>query len=217
MKDTYRSSLVFSIHGIRTKAAWQRALSETLSRDNIPCSSYNFGYYSLLRFLFQPSNKKMIDLFYEYYSEVLANHTDMIDLNNSMKRPSIVVHSFGSYILGYCMLKYPDVKFDKIILCGSILPTTFDWATLLVRDQVNRVLNEYGLDDIWAKVVGIFIPKTGKSGATGFQVRSVQIQEKRYDFFKHGDYFRGQHILTYWLPFLNQPPGQYFIRHGHDF
>lgn len=69
------------------------------------------------------------------------------------------------------MQKYPDMRFDKIILCGSILPIDFDWSTLFDRDQVNFVRNEYGLRDFWASGVGSFIRDTGASGKKGFQIR----------------------------------------------
>jgi pimeloyl-ACP methyl ester carboxylesterase len=217
MKNPYIPPLVFSIHGIRTKAAWQRTLAKILKKHDIPCFAYKYGYFGLIRFYYQPSREKVVDLFYECYSDIVADYKDSIDLDNGMMRPSIVVHSFGTYILGYCLLKYPDVKFDKVILCGSILPETFDWATIIVRDQVNSVLNEYGLDDIWAKIVGHFVTKTGRSGANGFHVASVHIREERYDFFRHSDYFKGQHISSFWLPFLTRTPCHYYIRHGHDF
>ena len=41
--------------------------------------------------------------------------------------PSIVVHSYGTYIAGEAMLKYPEIKFDRMILCGAILRSDFPW------------------------------------------------------------------------------------------
>jgi len=213
----YKPPLIFSIHGIRTKAGWQKPLAQILKQEGILYEPYNFGYYGIFHFLFQPSNEKMIDKFYEFYSSIISKEKYNIDLDNNAKRPSIIVHSFGSYIVGYCLLKYPDVIFDKLILCGSILPSNFDWATILLRDQVTSVLNEYGLNDVWSKIVGRFVPRTGSSGADGFRIASSQLSEKRFEYFKHSDYFRGQHVRKYWLPFLQKTPCNFVVIHGHDF
>lgn len=209
--------LVFSIHGIRTKANWQKLLSRILKKENIAYEPYNYGFYGLFKFLFRPSNESMVNKFYEFYSFTISKEKYQISLLSNFERPSIIVHSFGSYILGYCLLKNPDVKFDKIILCGSILPSDFDWATILLREQANAILNEYGVEDIWSKIVGKIVPKTGDSGATGFKVQSIQLLQKRYDYFKHSDYFRGQHISEFWLPFIKKQPCRFEIKHGHEF
>ena len=194
MPKTYTPPLVLSAHGIRTKALWQNSLSDTLKSFGIIHVPYSFGYYNTFRFLLKPSNEKMVDKFYEFYSETILNKQYDVDTNHYLKRPSVIVHSFGSYIVGYCMLKYPDVKFDKIILCGSILPRDFEWATLFMRDQVNHVQNEYGLYDVWTKLVGRFVKRTGDSGTYGFHIASTHFTEIRFDYFKHSDYFKGQHI-----------------------
>ena len=209
--------LVISVHGIRTRALWQKSLSETLKGLQIIHTPYNFGYYNVFRFLLKPSNEKMVEKFYEFYSKIILEAQYDIDTEDYKKRPSIIVHSFGSYIVGYCMLKYQDVKFDKIILCGSILPKNFEWATLFLRDQVNNVHNEYGLKDIWTKLVGRFVKRTGDSGTFGFQISSLQVNQQRFDYFRHSDYFNGQHVTKYWIPFLQKQPCNLAIKHGHDF
>lgn len=216
-KPTYIPPLVFSIHGIRTKAVWQGNFEEIMAKYSILCCPFKYGYFGLLKFLWGRSRNKMIDLFYEFYSEVIEKYYDSIDLDNEMRRPSIVAHSFGGYILGYCMLKYPDVKFDKVILCGSILPEDFDWDTIVLRGQINFLRNEYGVYDFWGKVVGFIVPNTGMSGVNGFHRTTTHITEERYDYFKHGDYFKGQHIDKYWVPFLTRSPCVFYVRHGHDF
>lgn len=112
------------------------------------------------------------------------------------------------------MLKYREIKFDKIILCGSILPRDFDWPELLARNQVWRVKNEYGLHDRWAKIVGRFVPRTGESGFIGFEYDSPCIEPKQFDYHKHSDYFRLGHCKEHWVPFLEQKSLQVKLRHG---
>jgi hypothetical protein len=214
---SYSPRLVISVHGIRTKAEWQKPLSKILKQNEILHTPYNFGYYNVFRFLFHQQNERMVDKFYEFYSGIIQNLGYGIDLNDNKKRPSIIAHSFGSYIVGYCMQKYSDVKFDKVIICGSILPQNFEWATLFMRDQINLILNEYGLKDKWANITGKYVKNTGNSGTKGFHIASTQLIEEQFDFFKHSDYFRGQHVQAHWLPFLQRMPNQLFVRHGHDF
>jgi hypothetical protein len=102
------------------------------------------------------------------------------------------------------MLKYSEVKFDKIILCGSILPRDFDWPELLGRNQVWKVRNEYGLKDFWARVVGRYIPRSGDSGYSGFTTDSPCVSQRRFNYHEHSDYFKPGHCQEHWLPFLRQ-------------
>jgi hypothetical protein len=114
------------------------------------------------------------------------------------------------------MQKYPDIRFDKVILCGSILPVDFDWSNLFHRDQVNFVRNEYGRQDYWASIVGCFIPNTGASGTDGFQLLSTVVSQERFEYFNHSDYFNRQHIENHWLPALKKEPSPLQIRHGRN-
>jgi hypothetical protein len=139
-----------------------------------------------------------------------------IDLADYRLRPSIIAHSFGSYIVGYAMQKYPDIRFDKVILCGSILPVEFDWSTLFHRDQVNFVRNEFGAQDFWASIVGSFIRDTGSSGTDGFQLLSTVVSQESFEYFEHSDYFHKHHIENHWLPVLRKEPSPLQIRHGRN-
>lgn len=159
----------------------------------------------------------MVEDFYHAYGAILREHSQKLDVRTQDKRPSIVAHSFGTYLVGYSMLKYEEIRFDKIIFCGSILPVEFDWATLFRRGQVNRAKNEYSAKDFWANVAGMFVQKTGPSGSKGFHVRLADFEEKPYEFRKHSDYFDRQHIEASWVPFLKKRPSACFIKHGKEF
>lgn len=67
----------------------------------------------------------------------------------SSERPSIVAHSFGTYIFGNALMRYPFLRFNKVLLCGSILPADFPWDVLVDRGQVQAVRNEHGARDTW--------------------------------------------------------------------
>jgi len=129
----FRPRLVICLHGIRTWARWQKIVAEVLGDQSIKFKLYDFGWYGLRKFLWDRSNERMVDEFYDKYNAIVKQYSS-IDPANYLKRPSVVAHSFGTFVVGKCMLKYDSVRIDKLILCGSILPTDFDWATLLARD-----------------------------------------------------------------------------------
>ena len=115
--------------------------------------------------------------------------------------PSIVAHSFGTYILGNALLKYDWLRFDKVILCGSILPQNFPWDQLIERGQVQSVRNEYGVQDTWSGLVRWFVAGTGPSGRNGFNCTHERLEQERFEY-THSEYFNKGHMEAKWLPFL---------------
>ncbi len=212
----FRPRLVICLHGIRTWGRWQKRIAEVLSSYNIRFKLFDFGWYGLPKFFSARSNEAMIDYFFDEYSQTVNQHPSPIDPANYRKRPSIIAHSFGTYIVGWAMLKYDCIKVDKLILCGSILPRDFDWATLLARDQVNLVRNEYGVRDFWSRVVRYFVKRTGSSGRDGFKILSTVIDDQRFEDFRHSDYFHRGHMEAHWVPFLEIPPVSLVVCHGRE-
>jgi hypothetical protein len=117
--------------------------------------------------------------------------------------PSVVAHSFGTYILGYTLLRFDFIRFNKVILCGSILPRDFPWDKLIERGQVQAVRNEFGVRDPWVKRVSCFVRGTGPSGASGFTCDHDRLEEEEFEY-DHGDYFGIDHMEDRWIPFLNK-------------
>jgi Carboxypeptidase regulatory-like domain len=116
----------------------------------------------------------------------------------------VVAHSFGTYILGYTLLRFDFIRFNKVILCGSILPRDFPWDQLIARGQVQAVRNEFGVRDPWVKWVRWFVRGTGPSGAVGFTCQHPRLAQEEFDF-DHGDYFGLDHMEDRWVPFLDRP------------
>lgn len=215
MPDTpYAPPVVFSLHGINTYAGWQKTFGEFLGDHKIPFRLFDFGRY-VLRFFRKSQNEAMVDRFYKYYQDELEKlGPGVVDPADHTKRPSVVAHSFGSYIVGYAMEKYEDMKFDKVLVCGSVLPRAFDWSLLVARDQVNKVRNEYGVQDFWTWVVGYVVPRTGDGGHRGFSLDCSFLEQKRFEKFNHSDFFTRRHFDTYWLPFVRRPPSPLTVVHS---
>src|SRR6267154_1207634 len=134
----------------------------------------------------------MVERFYDLYGQTMRSCPE-VDLDSYDKRPSVVAHSLGSWIVCNTLVKYEDVRFDKVLLTGSILPTDFDWASLFARDQVGSVRNECGACDQWPKWAKIFVRGTGTRGIHGFERHGGNL-ENVPSIFKHSDALVRQHM-----------------------
>jgi hypothetical protein len=99
------------------------------------------------------------------------------------------------------MLRYAFIRFDKVILCGSILPRDFPWNQLIDRGQIQAVRNEFGVRDPWVRRVRGYVRNTGCSGAVGFSNTHTRLYQRDFDY-DHGEYFGRDHMLDTWVPFL---------------
>jgi serine/threonine-protein kinase len=192
-------NVVVTLHGIRTNAKWQRAFAEVANVAGLEprLDRWNFGYFSSLRFLLPWARRAKVQWFRATFElEFPAAQT-------ALSRPSIIAHSFGTYIVGYALLRYPYLRLNRVLLCGSILPAEFPWDVLLERGQVQAVRNEYGSEDIWTELVDWFIPGTGRSGVDGFSTTHPRLEQERFTF-AHSEYFERGHMTNKWLPFLKR-------------
>ena len=204
-----------SVHGIRTEGAWQKVLEEVLGADGIVPATCKYEYFPARKLLWPPARKAKVESFHTWYEQQVREHH--LDLDDPEQRPSIVAHSFGTYMVGRCMNKYEDVKFDKIILTGSILPRSFNWGRLFARDQFGQVINECGWQDFWSGAVGTFVQDTGSSGKHGFHVTDDRfIVQNAHEEFEHSDYFY-RTMMQGWVARLSVPPDSFYIVHGRDF
>lgn len=214
-----RAKVIFPLHGIRTDAKWQNRLAELASDNGCQCrlDRWNFGRFSLLRFLSPSHRLTKVKWFRETYHTETRDRDVRLDRGD---RPSVVAHSFGTYILGNALLKYDYLRFNKVILCGSILPRDFPWNEIIERGQVQAVRNEYGVNDFWTKAVGWFIRASGPSGAEGFTCAHARLEQERFRF-DHHEYFERGHMEAKWLPFLNRdlpliPPQAHPVQRDPD-
>jgi hypothetical protein len=213
--QSHRPQLLITVHGIRTDAGWQKAIAPVFGPHCELIESYDYGRYSALRFIQPWKNRQMVDRFYQWYGQTLASSPN-VDSSAYDKRPSCIAHSFGSWIVGQAMLKHADIKFDKILFCGSVLPAEFDWDRLIARGQVGNVANECGSRDFWPYLAAKFVAGAGAAGSRGFTFcSSVVVNEKRDDF-RHSDTLLRAHMTNVWRPFLLGRPSPLFVVHGRS-
>jgi hypothetical protein len=195
--------VICPLHGIRTLAVWQKGLSDLAGSRGWTCrlDRWSYGRFSLFAFLTPWTREAKLNWLRRQYDAEI--HDRRLDIEQG-QTPSVVAHSFGTYILGYALLRFDFIRFNKVVLCGSILPVDFPWDKLIERGQVQAVRNEYGVRDPWVKRVRCFVRGTGPSGASGFACQHDRLEQEEFEY-DHGDYFGIDHMEDRWIPFLNKP------------
>lgn len=144
--------------------------------------------------------------------------------------PSLIAHSFGTYLSGYALrdLQYPG--YDRIVVAGCVLDGGFPWDRLQGRDpaRFHEVRNEMAARDNIARLAAWLdrlIPGFGSAGYSGFRgtpewVHNLDsanvvcnscagskartpIHNVKCEELGHSDVFLGPgYAVVYWLPFL---------------
>ncbi len=183
--------LVISIHGIRTRGAWQKQINSELQKQGFRHELLDF--FNALQLLFSGSRKRKIDWFRSEYERVVTEPRIL---------PFIIAHSFGTYIVAKALEKYPEIRFNRVIFSGSIVRRDFDWASLIRTGRVGAILNEIGGKDIWSKLAEWVIGDAGASGAIGFSSSGLGIYQRRRPRFRHSDHFYALNYTRNWIPYL---------------
>jgi hypothetical protein len=191
--------IVLLIHGIRTQADWQEMVAEVLKEDTkIEVKLIRYGYFDALRFWLPFTRSGPINYVEKQIKIVKSSHPNA--------KLSIIVHSFGSYIIGKILERHYDLNIEKLILCGSVLETTYRWEDALNRRNIkeDNVINECGKKDIWPVLAKATSWGYGVSGTHGFG--NVIVKDRFHDA-THGQYFKEEFVSKYWKPFIHQ--GEY--------
>ncbi len=190
------SRLVLSLHGIRTRGVWQKQLTRALGEGGLIHDPLDYDFFRAIQLVIPFLRKRKIKWFLEQYQVAVKGRGD--------QRPSVIAHSFGTYLVAQTMEKYDEVKFDRIVFCGSIVRISFPWSTIFERRQAVRVLNDYGAKDFWAKAAEFMVSDAGPSGAKGFHDKGGgSVVERFRPLFRHSDYFYLANYQQNWVPFLN--------------
>jgi hypothetical protein len=188
----YPKIVIALIHGIRTCATWQELVRYQLDQ----CKStitypIGYGYYDAFRF-WCPffTRKQPIDR--------ILNELRGIQMKHRNDKVCVIAHSFGTYIISQILLDQSDVQFDRLLLCGSVIPEDFRWDKI-VNLPVDGVVNDCGSKDIWPVLAKCTSWGYGASGTFGFKTHKIH---DRYHDLGHSDFFDENFIRSFWLPFL---------------
>jgi len=188
------SPLVLSLHGINTRGAWQKDLDHELAKAGLTPQALDYGLFRVLRLMNPASRRRQIDWFRDEYTRIRRE---------SGQVPSLVAHSFGTYLVASAVELYEEIELDHVILCGSIVRTDFEWSRVKKRGQVNKILNERGGKDVWVKTAAWVLSDGGQSGVGGFSdLGNGLVNERFHPGFRHSDYFYRLNFERNWIPFL---------------
>lgn len=195
---TPKRKIVISVHGIRTRGAWQKQIASLVSENGWIYYPIDYGYFTAMHFAIPCVRKSRIVWFCQQFDQIKERYPDVA--------PSVIAHSNGTYIVANALNTYHHIRVDKLILCGSIVRPDFDWKSIFDRKQATMVRNEVGVKDIWARNVHLVAwGDTGPSGQGGFAYEHARLEQPRFPEFGHASFQAYGHYRAFWLPFLDKP------------
>jgi pimeloyl-ACP methyl ester carboxylesterase len=185
--------IVILIHGIRDRALWQNELRKSLEAADFKMAPTNYGRFDLVRFLipWQPLSRGIVDSITKQIRHALDGNGDA--------DCSIIAHSFGTFIFSRILKKHTDLKFKRIILCGSVLPCKFEFEDYKERFE-QPLLNEVGTRDFLPALAKSVTFGYGSAGTYGFGHSPVR--DRWHNGANHGAFLKREFCDEYWVPFL---------------
>ncbi|MGO8900600.1 MAG: hypothetical protein ACLQU5_19960 [Isosphaeraceae bacterium] len=184
--------VVLLIHGIRTTAEWQEMVAQELNAiPGVKAIPIGYEYLDVVKFWFPVWTRRGA------VRKILAKIRHARALYPKVEF-SAIAHSFGTYSIFRILHEEADIKFKRIILCGSIVSHDTPWAYLQPRVE-EEILNDCGTRDIWPVAARAFSWGYGATGTFGF--KSPGIHDRFHDT-DHGGFFNEQFIQRFWVPFI---------------
>jgi pimeloyl-ACP methyl ester carboxylesterase len=184
--------IVVLLHGMNTHAEWQEALAEPIRNEPalIP-KVIGYGNFNPIKFwiplLFRPGRVKKV-----------LTDLEGIRARHPHAHISIVAHSFGTYIVSKILGRASKLRLHRILLCGSIIDTDYNWAAVS-QQFTEPVINDIGRRDMWPSRAKSSTWGFGDSGVIGFQNSLVR---DRHFLYEHSGFLNVKHMQKYWLPYL---------------
>jgi len=196
-KKRRRDILVIAVHGFNTRGDWKNVLGLELSRatDGERYLYRPWDYGSFRAAILNPfSRRKQVNKFHDFFDDLLGKFPEKPEI-------CIVAHSFGTYIVGHALLRFPEIKIDRLLMLGSALPQDFPWDGSAGR--FGRILCITGGADR-ALLISKFIPGLGDAGLHGFKSDTPRLSHHSEPHSDHSDLFGAGYMKSRWLPFISQ-------------
>jgi pimeloyl-ACP methyl ester carboxylesterase len=158
--------IVVTLHGIRTRGQWQKQITPYLARHGLIPYHLDYGFFGLLSFLVPWARASRV--------QWLRNELrDLMDRTGA-KRVSLIAHSFGTWLaLEVLEAENGNIRFDRVVLTGSIVRRDFPWgATLMRKRWIQALRNERASGDwvvraaeLFSRLAGPIAAHAGASGA----------------------------------------------------
>lgn len=189
------TQLVILVHGIRTRASWVHEVAGELRRNRFEVAGVNYGRFGTVKFL----------LPIERFRQQAVRKIER-DVRTAMARfpgckVSYIAHSFGSYALTKLLQQGIDIRAERVIFCGSVVPTDFEFEQFILdRVESKEVFNEVGTHDVWPAMAEAVTCGYGPAGTYGFN-RPIA-RDRVHVGFRHSDYLNKVFCRDYWVPYL---------------
>jgi hypothetical protein len=160
------------LHGIRaSNTTWVRDLENQLhaAAPDADVVTASYGHFSARKFILPVTRRKFLGWLEDVYAERLAK--------NPKATFHFVGHSNGTYLLGNSLSRIPGMRFDRVFLAGSVLPTDYPWRERLANGQVRHIRNDRAARDIPVGILcaglrGLHMRDVGTGGVDGFYTYS---------------------------------------------
>lgn len=184
--------VVILLHGIRTQAPWFEKVASVLRRTKgLEVFPIRYGYFDAIKFLCPVLTRSGP-------AKDVEREIRMIRFAHPAATVSVLSHSFGTYTICRVLYDNPDIRIDRLVLCGSVVRQRFHWDR--ISEQIRgRVLNDCGTNDIWPLLATGVTWGYGPSGTFGFGSYKVR---DRFHPFPHSGFFDEQFVKEYWVPYL---------------
>lgn len=188
---------IITVHGIRREQTWYNEFKDLKSFkeiSDVKVTIFEYGYLTILQFLSPKHRRRVVREFETFYSQNF----------NPDNPPNLICHSFGTYVFFKTIQSYKVIKFNKVILCGSILNSKIDWKPFFDSGQIKYLMNDYGVLDNVVPLSG-FIKNCGKSGKIGFVNIPQDYDHKfkqRKNYLDHNSYFLPVNMAVNWGNFF---------------
>jgi TIGR02594 family protein len=191
--EAKRPHVVLLVHGIRDHALWQNAVRRKLEDAGFIVEATNYGRFNLLQFLVP------IPFFRRRAIESVWRQIRIVRQSNPDALISVIAHSFGTYIVANIIRNEFDVKFHRVIFCGSVVPFEFPFEQASDRFG-HPIVNEVGTADVWPAMAQSVTWGYGSAGSFGF--RRPLLRDRWHKDAHHGYFLQGDFCTQYWIPFL---------------
>lgn len=185
--------IVMLVHGIRDFALWQNSIKVALEAEGFQVEPVNYGRFNVLQFLLP------IGYFRKKAIEKVWRQVRIIKQNNTGARISVIAHSFGTYVIANLMAQEFDIKFHRIIFCGSVVEYDFPFEGLQNRFDM-PIVNDVGTRDVWPAVAESVTVGFGSAGTYGF--RRALVKDRWHNGAHHGFFLNSEFCKRFWIPFL---------------
>ena len=193
------SHLVILVHGMNTRANWMTELRDTLEDAGFVVGLTSYGHFSPLKFL-SP---------FRSFRQMAVNRV-LTDIRTSLEvfehkfgskpdKMSVISHSFGTYVVARILEDAEDLKWDRVIFCGSVLREDFPLQKVISRFE-EPLLNEIGTKDYWPALAESCGWGYGSVGSTGFN--RPPVHTRWHSGLKHRDFLTTDFCKGYWIGFL---------------